>query len=177
MFKELFEFNVDMNCKKKFLEEKGFFMSADSNLWYYWKSSMSLVLSLRVTLKYMIDNLGDNIFEYNSISAISIGNHMMALYDLSNLADKHVKKLGEIMFFMKASMDEIDKEDICYTGQEYNEVFAWYIWNHNNEQIISEFKSVIRFIDFDVKYLYNVFFKKTSIENNDIRISRTGVYI
>lgn len=142
--------------------------SNHSNVWQSWKTAIGLIFSLKVTLKYMIDNLNDSIFEHDSISAISIGNHMLVLYDLSKVADKHLKKMWKIMFLIKTSMDDTDKEDILYIGQQYNEVFVWYIRNHHNEDMVSEFESVLRFIDFDVKYFYHVL-----LENNDLRVSCT----
>lgn len=135
-----------------------------SNLWYSWKLSISLILSLRVTLKYMIENLDNNIFNYDSLSAVSIGNHMMTLYDLSNVTNEQLKDMGEIMSFLKVSLDDVDNKDIFDLGQQYNEIFARYIWNHYNREIVSEFKKVIDFIQSDIECFYHVIFHKRSIE-------------
>lgn len=139
-------------------------MSANYNLWYSWKLSISLILSLRVTLKYMMENLENNIFNYDSISAVSMGNHMMALYDLSILTNKQLKDMGKIMSFIKVSLDDDDKKDIFDLGQQYNEIFAWFIWNHYNHEMVFEFKKVIEFIESDIECFCNVIFHKHAVE-------------
>lgn len=132
------------------------------NLWYSWKLSISLILSLRVTLKYMMQNLDNNIFNYDSMSAVSIGNDMMALYNLSNLTNKQLKDMGKIMSFIKVSLDDMDKKDIFDLGQQYNEIFAWFIWNHYNHEMVSEFKKVIALIQSDIECFRHVILHQTS---------------
>jgi formyltetrahydrofolate hydrolase len=96
------------------------------------------------------------------MSAVSIGNHMMALYNLSNITNKQLKDMGKIMFFIKVSLDEDDKKDIFDFGQEYNEIFAWFIWNHYNHEMVSEFKKVIALIQSDIECFCDVILHQRS---------------
>lgn len=134
-----------------------------SNLWYSWKLSISLILSLRVTLKYINENLDNNIFSYDSMSAVSIGNCMMALYDLLNVTNKQLEDMGKVMSFIKVSLNNVDKEDIFDFGSQYNKVFARYIWNHFNDEMVSEFKEVVNFIQSDIECFYDAILHKTKI--------------